>query len=146
MISLINLTVDMIIEGISYTELMLIWKSTSDEDCAETNVRIILIIVCLIKHRLRLSIFRNKNVFIPQESSFVSCSYVWRGVTQSMHRITLRFWQNIYLFSIFSLRYIEHTIVFFSFSLASGLPRVIVCQLRSCHNKCFLWESNTFTP
>jgi len=52
-----------------------------------------------------------------------------------------------------SLRYIEHTAVFFSFSLASGLPRVllrvqhlIVCQLRSCHNKCFLRESNTFTP
>ena len=101
MISLINLTVDMIIEGLSYIELMLIWKSNSDVDCAETCVRIILIIVYLIKHRLMLSIFRNKNVFIPQESLFVSCSYVWCGVTQSMHRTTLRFWQNIHLFSIF---------------------------------------------
>ena len=68
MISLINSTVGMIIEGFSYIELMSIRKSNSDVDCAETCVRILLIIVYLIKHRLMLPIFRNKKVFIPQES------------------------------------------------------------------------------
>ena len=95
--------------------------------------------------------YRNKKFSVDRKAHFVSSSYVWCGATQSMHRTTLGLWHNIHFFFIFSLRYIEHTVVFFSFSLASGLSRVflrvqhlIVCQLRSCHNKCFLRESNTF--
>jgi len=45
MISLMNLTVDMIVDGLSYIELMLIWNS--DVDCTGICVRILMLIVYL---------------------------------------------------------------------------------------------------
>jgi len=45
MISLMNLIVDMIIEGLSYIEVMI--KENSNVDCAGICVRIILLIVYL---------------------------------------------------------------------------------------------------
>jgi len=47
MISLMNLTVDMAIEGLSYIEVMMI--QNSNVDCAGVCVRIILFIVCLFE-------------------------------------------------------------------------------------------------
>jgi len=44
-VSLMNLTVDMIIEGLSYVEVMMI--QNSNVDCSGICVRIILLIVCL---------------------------------------------------------------------------------------------------
>jgi len=118
MVSLMNLTVDMMIEWLSYIEVMMIWNS--NVDCAEICVRIILLIVyCLNLFRYRVRACLKKNIIfciIKEQILFSRCAPIMHDVLYLIIKIHYLAWT----FSLLKYTISPGPVFIFSFCYSSG--------------------------